>query len=75
MIFPANPSDREFFVEICKRTPDLIGKYGVKGNPVEARQGLDAVLGGYEDMKVSDRRRFQSAFLFHFEIWADIGHC
>jgi hypothetical protein len=50
--FPQVPGDREFMVELCKRTPDLITKLGIKSNPVTVRGSLDDVLAGWEDMKV-----------------------
>lgn len=51
MIFPAKPEDRAFFVDACKRTPDLITSHNLKANPVDNKGGLDDVLDGYQDMK------------------------
>lgn len=34
-----------------KHTPELVESYGVKGNPVEIRGGLEAVPQGFADMK------------------------
>lgn len=50
-MIPGPKSYRDFHVEICKHTPELITKYGVKPNPVTIRGGLEDVTAGWEDMK------------------------
>ena len=54
-ILPASPEDKAWFIEFVKASPELITKYGIKGNPVEVRQGLDSVLPGLAELKVSIR--------------------
>jgi hypothetical protein len=48
--FSASSVDREFMTEICKRTPELMTTYGIKAN---LRNGLEGILQGWDDMKVS----------------------
>jgi len=54
MVFPASKEDRAFGVEVCKRTPELIEKYGIRSNPIVIKGGLDAINDGFEEMKVSE---------------------
>ncbi|WVN88983.1 uncharacterized protein L203_104198 [Cryptococcus depauperatus CBS 7841] len=48
---PASKEDREFGVEIFKKTPELIVKYGLKPNPIEIKGGFGDVLEGLDDLK------------------------
>jgi len=50
-------------VEINKRTPDLMTKYGIKANPIDAREGLENVFQGWEELKVSH--------IYYFILYAD----
>ena len=49
---PAVPSDREFYVKLCKDTPRFVGEFGIRPNPITDRDGgLDGILDGFELMK------------------------
>ncbi|KAJ9094733.1 hypothetical protein QFC21_005891 [Naganishia friedmannii] len=49
---PAIPSDREFYVKLCKDTPDFIQKYNIRPNPIkDMNGGLEHILEGFEFMK------------------------
>jgi hypothetical protein len=50
---PAEPKLHDWFVEFCKRSPDLIIENGVRGNPTDIRQGIESILPGLEELKVS----------------------
>ncbi|KAJ9105049.1 hypothetical protein QFC19_003681 [Naganishia cerealis] len=49
---PEVPSDREFYVKLCKDTPDFIQKYHIRPNPItDMEGGLEGILYGFEHMK------------------------
>lgn len=52
MIIPASPEDRAWAEKWNAASPEIISKYGIKGNPVDLRQGFEAILPGLQELKV-----------------------
>lgn len=48
---PALPHEREWFAELCKRTPAFIEADHIRPPPLELRGGLEDINQGFEDMK------------------------
>jgi hypothetical protein len=49
---PAVPSDREFYVKLCKDTPRFVSEFGIRPNPITDRDGgINGILDGFELMK------------------------
>jgi len=51
MKLPAIPEEREFYVKLNAKTPELIEKYGVRPNPTQEFGGFDDILSGFQYMK------------------------
>lgn len=49
--WPAVPEDEAFAADAWARSADLIKKYNIRANPVDHRNGLDAIPEGLEHMK------------------------
>lgn len=49
--FEVSEKDRKFGADIMSHTPELITKYGIKGNAIDLRGGLETVPQGFADMK------------------------
>lgn len=54
---PAVPAIHDWFVEFCKHSPSIITDYKIKANPIDVRKGIDSVLPGLKELKVSPSRR------------------
>jgi hypothetical protein len=52
MEIPAKPEDHVWFKELIKHTPELVSKYGIRGNPVDLRAGLDQIPVGLGELRV-----------------------
>ncbi|EIW70465.1 hypothetical protein TREMEDRAFT_71312 [Tremella mesenterica DSM 1558] len=48
---PASPEDRAWAEKWFEISGDVVGKYGIRGNPVDVRQGLESVLAGLKELK------------------------
>ncbi|RSH86775.1 uncharacterized protein EHS24_005047 [Apiotrichum porosum] len=50
-LIPAIPQERDFFAELCAKTPEYISVFGIRPPPLEERQGLDVITAAFEEMK------------------------
>jgi len=48
---PHKPEDHEWYLQLVEHTPELITHYGVKGNPVDVRNGLESIEAGLDDLR------------------------
>jgi NADPH:quinone reductase-like Zn-dependent oxidoreductase len=49
--WPAVPEDEAFGADAYARSADMIKKYNIRANPIDHRNGLDAIVDGLEHMK------------------------
>ncbi|ORY31400.1 enoyl reductase [Naematelia encephala] len=48
---PASAKDRAFLVELMRKTPEIITKYGIRANRLLLRNGLEHITEGWQEMK------------------------
>jgi hypothetical protein len=53
MKFPAEPEKRAWLADFASTATEMIETYGIKPNPVEVGQGLEAIPEGLKRLRVS----------------------
>jgi hypothetical protein len=58
--FPAQPKNRAFAEKVIEIIPSLVTEHGLRGPPLDVRQGLDGIKQGIEELLVSVAMHYQS---------------